>query len=119
MKLIAAILLLCFVALVCWWVGGFWFAENISKGGSAGRPEDVVAVFDLSGARAAVKLDDERSRKDFYDEVFLVSSLQGLANRETPRLYMRYDAKLDDFWWQRLTEPGTWLAKASTVRARS
>jgi hypothetical protein len=51
-----------------------------------------------------------RSLRDFYDRIFVVTSLQGLANRNGPRLAVRYDAKLDDFWWKHLTEPGAWLA---------
>lgn len=82
-----------------------------AEAGPKAHPATVVH-YDLSAARAAVKLDDERSRRDFYDEVFLATSLQGFVNREAPQLYVRYDAKLDDFWWQRLSAPGAWLAGA-------
>jgi len=80
-------------------------------------PETVVR-YDLSPLREGVELDDSISIRQFYDEIFLVSAIQGLANRKEPRLAVRYDVKLDDFWWDRLTEPGGWLANSKvTVQA--
>ncbi|MGC9329956.1 MAG: GxGYxYP domain-containing protein, partial [Candidatus Hinthialibacter sp.] len=52
----------------------------------------------------------------FYDETLLVASLQGLVNREEPRLYIRYNAAPDDFWKKRMTEPGGWLSGRSFVQ---
>lgn len=72
-------------------------------------PETVVR-YDLSPLRKGVQLDDAKSIRRYYDEIFLVTAIQGLANRKEPRVTVRYDVKLDDFWWEKLTESGAWLA---------
>ena len=49
-----------------------------------------------------------------WDQAHLVSALQGLANREEPRLYIRFvpagGGIVDDYWLERMSEPGGWLA---------
>ena len=53
-----------------------------------------------------------------WDEVHLVSTLQGIVNRRAPRLYLRAvsngesgDIALDDWWLDKLRAPGAWLEK--------
>lgn len=78
----------------------------------------VVVRYDLSPLRKGVQLDDSQAIRQYYDEIFLVTAIQGLANRKEARLAVRYDVKLDDFWWDRLTESGAWLA-SSKIQAES
>ena len=74
-----------------------------------------VVFFDLTGL---YKLDrnDPEQRRQFWDETHLVVSLQGLANRHAPRLFLRYIRQPDDFWWEQMTQPGGWLAGREIVR---
>ncbi len=63
---------------------------------------DMTSLFDLD-------LKDPVQRRRFWDETHLVASLQGLANRESPKLYIRYNKEPDDFWWNMITAPEGWL----------
>ena len=42
---------------------------------------------------------DDKSARECWDMVHLVSVLQGLVNRDVPRLYLRAIQPVDDFWW--------------------
>jgi len=75
---------------------------------SAVAADETIARYDLTPTLAA-DLSDPTRRRAVWDEVHLVAALQGLANRHAPRLYLRYNAEADDFWWARMTEPGGWL----------
>ena len=68
----------------------------------------TVYYFDFSAAYDQ-DLKDERVRRRFYDEQVLLTCLQGLVNRERPRLFVRHLPEVDDFWWARMTESGSWL----------
>jgi GxGYxYP putative glycoside hydrolase C-terminal domain/GxGYxYP_N 1st domain len=61
-------------------------------------------------------LKDPAQRRAFWDETHLVTSLQGIVNREEPRLFIRYNAGPDDFWWERVTEQGGWLEGRAVER---
>jgi hypothetical protein len=73
----------------------------------AGEP---LVVFDLEAALAPVKSEVLR-----YDTMKLVASLQGLANRDRPRLFVKYlkgagpkgDINIDVYWLEKLRED--WL----------
>lgn len=76
--------------------------------GAAPSPEPIVR-YDLTPLWA-LQLDDPAQRRRHWDEFHLVTSLQGLANRDAPRLFVRCLPEADDFWWQRMTERGAWLS---------
>lgn len=85
------------------------------------RPEgvedkSVLYVYDLTWGYS-IDLNDKASRNNFYDEAHIVATLQGLLNRDFPRLYIRYVTEqglnIDDFWLAQLTKPGEWLAERS------
>lgn len=42
---------------------------------------------------------NDKSARECWDMVHLVSVLQGLVNRDVPRLYLRAIQPADDFWW--------------------
>ncbi len=68
---------------------------------------------------AQLDLEDPAARRAYWDTVHLVAALQGLANRAAPRLYLRYTADPDDFWWGLMVEPGGWLAGREVVEEAS
>lgn len=74
-----------------------------------GQAQEAIVYYDMTPLLELDRQDPAQLRR-FYDETHLVVSLQGLVNREAPRLYIRYIAAPDDFWWQHLTQPGAWLA---------
>ena len=49
------------------------------------------------------------NRTKLWDETHLVAALQGLANRNEPRLFIRYMPDPDDFWWAEMTREKGWL----------
>jgi hypothetical protein len=69
---------------------------------------DSVVLYDMTAA-LSTDLRDSSAVRRLWDETHLVASLQGIVNRDAPRLYIRYNAHPDDFWWERMTEPGGWL----------
>ncbi|MCL6518761.1 MAG: hypothetical protein K6T99_02935 [Armatimonadetes bacterium] len=60
---------------------------------------------------------NQKERRRIWDEAHFVSSLQGIVNREKPRLYLYFiggeDGSIDRFWLDKLREPGEWLAEHS------
>ena len=79
---------------------------------------EPVVVFDLNPALHR-DLKDERQRKQYWDEVQLVSALEGLVNRDQPRLFVRFLKNPDDFWWGEMTKPGSWLASREVVHVNT
>jgi hypothetical protein len=67
----------------------------------------------------ATGLDDPVQRRRYWDETHLVTTLQGIVNREEPRLFVRYNAAPDDFWWKLMREPGGWMSDRDVVRPKS
>jgi len=80
---------------------------------SISRAEEIV-YYDATHLHG-LNLQHEAQRRRFWDESHLLFSLQGLVNRGSPRLYIRYLKEPDDFWWQQMTNGGGWLA-GRTVR---
>ncbi|MCL1919684.1 MAG: hypothetical protein FWG50_01185 [Kiritimatiellaeota bacterium] len=75
----------------------------------SGAGAEPVVVFDFIPRREALDAGDPAALRRHYDEVMLVTALQGLANRAAPRLFVRYNAAPDDYWFARMTAPGEWL----------
>jgi len=82
---------------------------------AAGEP---IVVFNLMPLYA-LNLRNPADRRQFWDLTHLVVALQGLANRDAPRLYIRYIPQADDFWWRQMREPGAWLAGRRYEEVRS
>jgi hypothetical protein len=72
-----------------------------------------IGVFDLT---YALKFDpkDPNQVAMAWDHCHAVATLQGNVNRKAPRLYVRfveaYGKNVDDYWLNRMSEPGQWLA---------
>lgn len=79
---------------------------------------EPIVFFDLTYL-FKLDLNDERQRRRFWDETHLVAALEGLVNRDRPRLFIRYVKTPDDFWWEQMIQPGGWLAGRQIVRIAS
>ena len=89
-----------------------------ATGGTAGR----ICVFD---ARYLRKLDlqDPKHAAEIWDTMQLLASVQGLANRQAPRLYVVYCAEFgvetDQFWLDWLRGEDGWLKNAELATLTS
>lgn len=92
---------------------------NIGACRAADAPDGSLVVFDLVDKREALDPTDPVALRRHYDEVLLATCLQGLVNRQQPRLFVRYNAASDDFWFGKMTEPGEWMANRQVTRIQS
>ncbi|MCB9850713.1 MAG: hypothetical protein H6817_08410 [Phycisphaerales bacterium] len=79
----------------------------------------AIALYDLTHTLAR-DLTAPADAARAWDEAHAVATLQGIVNRDAPRLYLRYvehdGANVDDYWLAQLTAKGAWLAGASIQR---
>lgn len=78
----------------------------------------AIVRYDMT-ALDSLNLNTAANRRAYFDQSHLAASLQGLVNRATPQLYLRYNRVQDDFWWARMTESGAWLDGAVTETSPS
>lgn len=73
----------------------------------------AIDVYDLTDALKFDAGNAEQAAR-VWDYVHAVSTLQGVVNRDEPRLYVRFvenaGKNIDDYWLDRMSEPGQWLA---------
>lgn len=72
---------------------------------------------------ATVALQPGAALERAYDEMALLAALQGIVNRDAPRLYVLGVTgpgaqDLDAFWWARMAELGWSVAKAKPTQAK-
>ena len=85
-------------------------------------PPKTIHVFD---ARYLRKLDlrDPRQAAEVWDTMHALAAVQGLANRETPQLYVIYCAgfgvETDQFWLDWLRGEDGWLKDSEVVKLAS
>lgn len=74
-----------------------------------------VVLYDMTSLR---KLDTTREEdiRRLWDEIHFATSIQGIVNRHRPRLFLRYIAERDDFWWNLISGPGGWLENCDVLR---
>lgn len=99
------------------WLTVCWVCHAVGNATLHGVPaeRDPVVFYDATGL-FRLDMRDAVQRRRFWDESHLLAALQGLANRDRPRLFLRYLASSDDFWWQEMTRSGAWLAERRIVR---
>ena len=85
---------------------------------NAPRASNTIVTYDLTHVWG-MNFNDPKQLRRHWDECHLVTSLQGLVNRDAPRLFVRTLADPDDFWWQQMTAPGAWLDGRKIERAAS
>jgi len=71
-----------------------------------------VYWFDLQAEIVDYDLKNSNDLRRYYDTVFLVSSLQGLVNRDSPRLYVNFLPETDAFWFEKMRAPNQWLSQS-------
>lgn len=69
---------------------------------------DSIRFYDMTHLNA-MDLSDPANARAAWDEAHLVAALQGIVNRDAPRLFIRFMPQPDDFWWNHLTSQGEWL----------
>lgn len=62
---------------------------------------------------------DPVALRQHWDALHLTTTLQGLVNRTAPRLYIDFVVNaghdIDQYWWDKYSEPGEWLAGRDKV----
>lgn len=84
----------------------------ISAVAAEGEP---MFLFDMT-ALNEVNLSDPAGAREAWDTAHLVASVQGIVNRDGPRLFVRFMPHPDDFWWDHLRSEGEWLAGREVKR---
>ena len=89
--------------------------------GAAASP-DSIAVFDARSLRQR-NLRDPDQAAEVWDTMHALAAVQGLANREAPRLYLIYCAgfgvETDQFWLDWLRGEDGWLKHSSVATLTS
>lgn len=76
-------------------------------------PSGTIYYYDMSYT-LNLNRSNPTTLRQAYDIPMAVSALQGLVNRDEPRLFVKVFPE-DDAWWNRLREPGNWLANKTVV----
>ena len=75
--------------------------------------EGDIVVLDLSRWRD-INSKDSIGVVRLWETMHLTSTLQGIVNRDAPRLYIKYisteGVDVDEFWWDKCVGEGKWLA---------
>lgn len=79
---------------------------------------EPIYVLDLTALNTK-DLRDPRQAREVWDTLHFTASVQGLANRDAPRLFLRFMEHPDDFWLAELRRKGNWLAGRPVRRLRS
>lgn len=101
--------------------GATLLGASIEEEGTIEYSESSLYYFDLFSYMQTVALDAEQQ----YDIANLVSTLQGLVNRDGQRLFIRfvqpndYSQDTDGYWLDELTGDGAWLADKNVVTVKS
>lgn len=78
----------------------------------------AIGIYDLKYT-LAYDLDDKGQLLSLWDDIHTVSTLQGVVNRDQPRLFINYvvesGIEIDTYWWNRYRRPGEWLHGRDTV----
>lgn len=79
-----------------------------------------LVIYDMQHLYS-LDLTDEAQARSAYDEMHFVATLQGIVNRDEPRLYVKFSyhddfgaADIDGFWLSYLQQSGQFLAGRST-----
>jgi hypothetical protein len=90
--------------------------------GAADSPPKTVRVFDARYLRT-LDLRDPSQACEVWDTMHALAAVQGLANRQSPQLYVLYcsafGVETDEFWLQWLRGEDGWLKDAEIVKLAS
>ncbi len=75
-------------------------------------PAEPIGLYDLTDTLKC-DLNDPNQVRRAWDHCHAVATLQGIVNRDAPRLYVRYvnayGRNVDDYWLTEMSKPGGWL----------
>jgi len=81
-------------------------------------PEGGIVYLDMTRWMSP-NLKDSTEVLRLWDAMHLASTLQGIVNRDEPRLYIDYVKSVigdvDKYWWDKYREAGAWLAGKEVV----
>lgn len=79
---------------------------------AVGAEAGPIEIYDLTEALRFDATDSAETAR-VWDHVHAIATLQGIVNRDAPRLYVRFvragGRNVDDYWLDRISEPGQWL----------
>ena len=79
---------------------------------------EPIGLFDLRYTLRS-DLSDPVKLNEAWDHVHTVATLQGIVNRQVPRLFCFFvecgKICIDEYWWEKYRKPGKWLADRETV----
>lgn len=83
----------------------------------------VIVTYDLTHLHR-IDVSDINQRRRAWDELHLLSALQGIVNRKRPQLYLFFvgeDGKgsIDRYWFEHLRRPGDWLSRVRVEQAQN
>jgi hypothetical protein len=75
---------------------------------------DTIVTIDLTSLNS-LPMNTENA-KAIWDPLHTLATLQGIVNRQSPRLYLFYveneGVNIDRYWWDKYRQSGKWLAEA-------
>jgi len=78
----------------------------------------TIYYFDITDLMK-VDVNNEKERCRAWDTTHIITALQGIVNRNRPKLYIRAITLPDDYWWNKLRQPNEWLGDADVVQIDS
>ena len=82
------------------------------------KHEEAIGLFDLKYS-LNYDLHDPQQVESLWDDIHAVATLQGIVNRDAPRLFINYvvesGIEIDTYWWNKSRQPGKWLHDKDTV----
>lgn len=78
-----------------------------------------ISVLDLRYLNNT-NLNNKQEAETVWDILHTTATLQGVVNRKSPRLYIRYvlngkGENVDDYWWNKYRKSGEWLSGRDTT----
>jgi len=85
---------------------------------AAAAGSEPIYYYDMSGLNQ-LDLNNPVAARQAWDTAHLVTSIQGIVNRERATLFVRFMPDPDDFWWEYLRSEGNWLAGREVITLAS
>lgn len=88
-------------------------ADHFEKG-----KKDPIGLFNL-GYTLERNIQGPEDVHLAWDHVHTVATLQGIVNRDSPKLYVFFvenqSINIDRYWWEKYRQPGKWLSGRDTM----
>ena len=91
-------------------------------GGLQAKRQEPIVYLDM---RYTLRADytDSLEVISVWDDLHTISALQGIVNRDKPRLYIEYveceGCSVDAYWWNLYSKEGEWLYGRDTLHLQS